>query len=199
MLSKRAGLIISTADAVCDSVLVAIVGSFLGYIRGEGEDYALNSKRLKEVAKAAKNPAWLCFVWFGMTGAISLLEAPVKFTAPLLTRPVALDVGRVVFQALNQAELVALIVLLILVRVSGLARAAWGWVSVLTLIMLMQSIWLLPELAERAQMIASGTEPPQSATHAIYAVLELIKLGILLSFGFWSLSTMSTRACGKPG
>ena len=34
--------------------------------------------KLKELASNVRNPAWLCFVWFGMTAGISLLEAPVK-------------------------------------------------------------------------------------------------------------------------
>ena len=34
------------------------------------------NRKLKELASNAMNPAWLCFVWFGMTAGISLLEAP---------------------------------------------------------------------------------------------------------------------------
>lgn len=45
------------------------------------------SNKLKELGKIAKNPGWLCFVWFGMTAGISLLEAPVKFLAPTQARP----------------------------------------------------------------------------------------------------------------
>ncbi len=48
-------------------------------------------------------------VWFGMTAAISLLETPISFSALTLTRSVALDVGRGVFEALNKAEWVALL------------------------------------------------------------------------------------------
>lgn len=36
----------------------------------------------------------VCLVWAGMVIGISFLEAPVKFMAPSLTRPVGLDVGR---------------------------------------------------------------------------------------------------------
>ena len=55
---------------------------------------------------ALRNPGWVAFVWFGMTAGISLLEAPVKFTAPSLTREVALDVGRVVFAMVEQGILI---------------------------------------------------------------------------------------------
>ncbi|MBT8080228.1 MAG: hypothetical protein KJO31_16735 [Gammaproteobacteria bacterium] len=137
-----------------------------------------------EIVSAVRNPGWVAFVWFGMTAGISLLEAPVKFTAPSLTRPVALDVGRVVFAALNKTELIALILLLILVRAAGKARDWWGSCSLLVVIVIAQSVWLLPALNARAQMIMAGTEPPASYVHGTYAVLELLKLATLLFMGF---------------
>ena len=35
----------------------------------------------------------LCLIWFGIVIGISVIEAPAKFSAPSLTREVALDVG----------------------------------------------------------------------------------------------------------
>ena len=122
-----------------------------------------------------------------MTAGISLLETPVRFTAPTLTRPVALDIGRVVFAALNKAELAALLVLLLVVRISGRARELWIQCSALILILLAQSIWLLPQLAARAQQIVAGVEPAPSMLHGTYSVLELLKLLLLLYLGFRSL------------
>jgi hypothetical protein len=66
----------------------------------------------KDLSLAIKNPAYVCFIWFGMTAGVSLLATPIRFTAPTITRPVAMDIGRVVFAALNKAELVALVILL---------------------------------------------------------------------------------------
>lgn len=137
---------------------------------------------------AIRNPAWICFTWFGMTAGVSLLATPVRFTADTITRPIALDVGRVVFSALNKAELMALVVLLIVVRASGQARSMWAVCGILALIVIAQSAWLLPELAVRTQMIIDGREPPQSYVHAIYSTLELAKLGILFVTGFVALS-----------
>ncbi|MDX1516879.1 MAG: hypothetical protein R3288_08570 [Woeseiaceae bacterium] len=134
------------------------------------------------------NPAWVCFVWFGMTAGISLLATPVRFGAPLMTREVGLDVARVVFSALNRAELVALVLLLIVIRLSGRAARWWAVGGVLTLIVLAQSAWLLPELAARTELVVSGIEPPPSHLHATYSVLELGKLGILLMAGFAALA-----------
>jgi hypothetical protein len=136
---------------------------------------------------AISNPAWICFLWVGITIGVSMIATPVRFTAASITRPIALDVGRVVFAALNKAELAALVILLIVVRSSGRATKLWGFCGVLALIVIAQSAWLTPELAERTQMIINGVEPPQSYAHAIYSSLELIKIGLLLFLGFSSL------------
>lgn len=133
------------------------------------------------------SPAWICFTWFGMTAGVSLLATPARFSAPLITRPVALDVGAVVFAALNKAEFVALILLLIVVRVSGLAARWWAVCGVLTLILVAQSAWLLPELTARAGMVANGVEPPPSIAHAAYSLLELSKLALLFVSGIVAL------------
>ncbi len=156
-----------------------------------------NPAGLKPYLRLLANPAWLCFTWFGLTAGISLLEAPVKFTAPALSREAALDVGRVVFAALNKVELVALILTLVLVRASSLARALWAPAAALALILIAQSAWLLPELSRRSQQIVSGIEPPSSPVHAIYGVLELVKLALLLYLGFRSLAAAQTRPAAR--
>ncbi len=147
----------------------------------------MNAKYWKDISRALRNPAYVCFIWFGMTAGISLLGTPVRFTAPTITRPVALDVGRVVFAALNKAELIALLILLIVVRVSGTARKLWMQCSALILILLAQSVWLLPQLAARSQQIVAGVEPAPSMLHGTYSALELLKLLLLLYLGFRSL------------
>ena len=147
----------------------------------------MNAKYWKGLSRALRNPAYVCFIWFGMTAGVSLLATPVRFTAPLITRPVALDIGRVVFAALNKAELIALVMLLIIVRVSGRARELWMQCSALILILLAQSVWLLPELAARSQQIVAGVEPAPSMLHGTYSALELLKLLLLLYLGFRSL------------
>lgn len=144
------------------------------------------------IKKALANPAWILFTWFGMTAGVSLLATPVRFSAPSITRPVALDVGRVVFSALNRAELIALILLLIVLRTSGRARRWWAVGATLALIVFIQSVWLLPELAERTQIVISGAEPPPSFVHGAYSILELSKLGILFVSGFVALNETSS-------
>jgi hypothetical protein len=150
-------------------------------------------KTLKQFAGSLRNPAWLSFVWFGMSAGISLLETPVRFTAPTITREIALDVGRVVFAALNKAEFIALILLLILVRISGRTRQLLAACFAVALIQIAQAAWLLPQLSERTQQILEGIEPAPSAVHGTYAVLQLLKLALLLYIGFRSMTTEATR------
>lgn len=140
------------------------------------------------IRNALLNPAWVCFTWVGMTVGISMIATPIRFTATSITRPVALDVGRVVFAALNKAELVALVILLVIVRVSGQSRELWAWCSVLILIVLAQGVWLIPELAARTDIVLAGSEPPPSYAHAIYSTLELAKIGLLFFLGIRSLT-----------
>ena len=122
-----------------------------------------------------------------MTIGVAMLATPVRFTAPTITRPIALDVGRVVFAALNKAELAALVLLMIVIRVSGRAAKLWAFAALLALIVIAQSAWLTPELAARTEIIINGGEPPASYAHAIYSSLELLKIGILLYLGFSNL------------
>lgn len=144
----------------------------------------------KRFLNLVRNPAWVCLVWFGMTAGVSLLATPARFSAPTITREIALDVGQVVFAALNKAEFVALIILLILVRLSGQAKHLWAASAALALILIAQSLWLLPELSARTQQIVAGMEPAPSIAHAAYSVLELSKLLILLYAGFRSMQLL---------
>ena len=147
-----------------------------------------NQTMAARIRAALSNPGWICLTWFGMTAGVSLLAVPAQFGAPAASRAVSLDVARTIFTALNQAELVALVLLLVVVRVSGNARRWWAAASALAFIVLAQTVWLLPELAERSRMILAGTDPPPSIAHAAYSTLELVKLGLLFVLG---LSTIT--------
>jgi len=171
----------STVDVSCDSVSGIV-------------HYRAVMQRLRN---ALLNPAWICFLWVGMTIGVSMIATPVRFTATTITREIALDVGRVVFAALNKAELVALVILLIVIRASDRTAKYWGFAAVLALIVIAQSQWLTPELAARTDMIINGVEPPASYAHAIYSSLELIKIGLLLYLGFSSLGTQASG--GRAG
>lgn len=123
-----------------------------------------------------------------MSVGVSLIATPVRFTASSITRPIALDVGRVVFAALSKAEILALVILLIVVRTASLTARWWSVCALLALILLAQGVWLIPELSARTDVILAGGQPPPSSAHGIYATLELSKIALLLFLGFSSLS-----------
>ncbi len=146
---------------------------------------------MSRIRNALLNPAWICFLWVGMSIGISIIATPVRFAS--VSRPLALDIGRHVFAAFNKVELAALVILLIIVRLSGRATRLWSVTALLVLIVIAQVAWLTPELAERTQMIIDGVEPPSSYAHAIYSSLELLKMGVLLYLGFSSLPTSDSK------
>lgn len=127
--------------------------------------------------------AALCFVWAGMILGISFLETPVKFTAPSVTLPIGLDVGRHVFGMFNKVEIVwALLAcgLMIFAHVSG---TLWLPMSTVILIVVLQTGWLLPLLDTRIRMILAGQTQPSTPHHLVYIVLEVLKLICLFAAG----------------
>ncbi len=138
---------------------------------------------IKLNAEVLRSPAWVCFVWFGLTAGASLLAVPAIFSAEAASRAVSLDVARSVFELLSKAELVLLILLLTLVRVADQAGRLWAWCAVLALIMIAQVAWLIPELSARTDSILAGVEPPPSIAHAAYSISGLVKLACLFILG----------------
>lgn len=123
----------------------------------------------------------LSLLWAGVLTGVSFLATPVKFTAASITLPVALDVGRVTFAALNLCEIVLVVVLVTVV--AGLARSALNIAAsaLLLVIVVAQTLWLLPELDERVTMIIAGTKPPPSSLHLLYVLAEGTKLVALVT------------------
>ena len=123
------------------------------------------------------------FVWLGMVVAISFLEAPLKFRAPGVTLRIGLGIGRLVFRALNAAEL--MLALMVLVALSfqpppwpivvGVAIA----VATLAVQLLVVRRWL----NRRSDAVLAGAEPQRSRSHHAYVGLELLKAVSLLVSG----------------
>lgn len=127
----------------------------------------------------------LSFVWAGLVLGISFLEAPVKFTAPSVTRAIGLDVGRHVFAALNKVEIgFGVLALGLLIAAGPGPRVRWALVGVLVLLAF-QTGWLLPILREQATTIIQGGEAPDSNyAHVAYIFLEAAKVASLLYAGW---------------
>ncbi|MEM9653862.1 MAG: DUF4149 domain-containing protein [Actinomycetota bacterium] len=130
----------------------------------------------------------IAYTWFGLILGVSFLATPVKFRAPSLTRPVALDVGRTTFHAFGKVEwlFAALLVLAALFDGRSLPGGVLAAVFAVIAAVLFQAVWLIPRLDLRVAAIIDGQEPPPSRLHTSYAVLEGLKALILVGIGIWS-------------
>jgi len=127
--------------------------------------------------------AALTFFWCGSVVAISFLEAWLKFSAPGVTLPIGLSIGRLVFSALNKLEWVLLIACVICGLVAG-ARWWQGatWLLLAAGILLIETFWLLPVLDKRAACVMAGGQPGPSSTHLVFIAAEVIKVvGLVLA------------------
>ncbi|MCM4151678.1 hypothetical protein DHD05_08755 [Arenibacter sp. N53] len=125
------------------------------------------------------------FLWIGFVGAISFMEAWLKFQVPTLTLSVGLGIGKLVFNALNKVELVlAIIILLALYRTS---KEMFSWRNLFFFIplaiLIFQTIILLPILDTRAMAIIENNPVPMSNAHLYYIGLEVVKVTALFIYG----------------
>jgi hypothetical protein len=135
----------------------------------------------------------LIMLWAGVVIGVSFLTAPAKFTAPTLTLPVAMDVGRQEFGTLNLAEILLAVVALALAAYARVERLIWFGLAVAAAVIALQALWLLPVLDARAEMIIQGETPPRAPWHTIYIAIEVLKLLALLVVGWLALSRPRSR------
>lgn len=125
------------------------------------------------------------FIWIGFVGAISFMEAWLKFQAPGITLELGLSIGSLVFSALNKVELVlALIILIEILRTWSSFSMRRIWLLVPIAILLLGTFWLLPQLNSRAMTIVQGLPVQRSNLHFYFVLLEVLKVATLAVFGF---------------
>jgi hypothetical protein len=129
----------------------------------------------------------LIMLWAGVLIGVSFLAAPAKFGAPGLSLPLALEVGRREFGALNLVEIALAAACLGLAAYTRPERAIWLGVGLAALIVALQWLWLLPTLDARAEMIIQGETPGPAPWHALYIGSETVKLLALLTVGWVAL------------
>jgi hypothetical protein len=129
------------------------------------------------------------FVWLGMVTAISFLEAPLKFRAPGVTLPIGLGIGRLVFRALNIAELTLAAVLASAVLVRMPASRIIISATMPVAILMIQIVLVRPRLARRSDRVFAGKLAPRSNAHYWYVGLEIVKVVALLITGAFLLTT----------
>ncbi|MBF6205483.1 MULTISPECIES: hypothetical protein [Nocardia] len=129
----------------------------------------------------AQHILWfLPMLWLGMVLAISFLEAPLKFRAPGVTLPLGLGIGRLVFRALNVAEVALAALLVVAALIIGPGRATWWWLGAAVILLAVQILAVRPPLSRRADRVLAGEELPRSHAHFWYIGLEVVKVVALL-------------------
>jgi len=129
----------------------------------------------------------ITFIWVGLVLGISFIEAPLKFTAPNITLALGLGIGRVVFGALNKIEIVFSIIILISFWFGKFSFKKHYLYLVVFFILLVQSVWLIPILDERAGLIIAGEELEKTNHHIFYIIIEVLKIVSLLIGGIFFL------------
>jgi len=125
----------------------------------------------------------LTFIWSGLVIGISFVETPLKFKAPGITRKLGLSIGKIVFSALNGIEIIIILLLLSLILTTHQPLVITYVYLGLALIVLLQTVWLLPALKRRIDDIMSDRPLAKSHYHAIYGLLEISKLVMLFIAG----------------
>lgn len=138
----------------------------------------------------------IAVLWFGMVFAIGFIEAPLKFQAPGITIPLGLGIGRLVFMALNIAEGILLVALLIVSLKSGPAKVLGARLKVLialAVIFVAKVAIVRPPLNARTDLVLQGADPGQSPWHYVYIALDVALLALLLFFVLKSVSLLKSR------
>ena len=132
--------------------------------------------------------------WLGFVLSISFMDAWLKFQAEGVTQIIGLNIGKLIFFALNKVELLFLITLGVLILPKRRAMGRENLVNIyglLTVILLIQTFYLLPALDQRVDMIINGTPPVTSFFHFYYLLLEVIKVITLFIFSQLALKKIT--------
>ncbi|MGX6607724.1 hypothetical protein ACWKSP_37200 [Micromonosporaceae bacterium Da 78-11] len=122
------------------------------------------------------------FAWLGMVVAISFLEAPLKFRAPGVTLAIGLGIGRLVFRALNVAEVILALVVIVAMA-SSYQRSTLILSAIAVVALIAQLTVVRPRLHRRTAAVLRGDTENRSGAHLGYVALEIFKVAALLSAG----------------
>lgn len=128
-------------------------------------------------------------LWIGFVAALSFLEAPLKFQAPSVTTPIGLEIGHLVFHALNRIEWVYALVIGLSLFFSSPSNRMVGVASAILIILIIQTVLLFGPLDSRTLAIINGESVPEAAYHLYYIGFELVKL-----FGLVYLTYLQIQA-----
>jgi hypothetical protein len=129
------------------------------------------------------------FLWLGMIGGISFLEAPLKFRAPNVTLQIGLGIGRLVFRALNTVEVIFAVAIVAVVAAGHPPMRVVVALAIALVALAVQLLAVRPRLNRRTDKVLAGLEAPRSHAHYVYVGLEVIKAIALAVAGILLLSS----------
>jgi hypothetical protein len=131
-------------------------------------------------------------LWLGMVLAISFLEAPLKFRAPGLELRVGLAIGRIVFRALNIAEVAWAVVIAVCLIAGPRSAPVTTLASITGALLLIQLAVVRPRLNRRSDRVLSGAAGEtggRSRAHHAYIALEVLKVAALAALAYYLLGS----------
>lgn len=131
----------------------------------------------------------LTFVWLGMVLAISFLEAPLKFRAPGVTLQIGLGIGRLVFRALNSAEVLIAVGITVALALNHPRTGIVVAFDIAFGALIAQLAGVRPRLTRRSDAVLAGENAPRSHAHYVYVALEAVKVIALIVCGILLLAS----------
>jgi hypothetical protein len=101
---------------------------------------------------------------------------------------IGLGIGRLVFRALNVAELVLASVLVVALMIAAPPGRVVAGAALVVAVLVVQVALVRPVLNRRSDPVLAGESPPRSRAHYWYVGLELVKLVALLTTGIMVMS-----------
>ncbi|WP_350270312.1 hypothetical protein AAFP32_01430 [Brevibacterium sp. CBA3109] len=119
-------------------------------------------------------------IWLGLIIGISLIEAPLKFTAPGITIPLGLGIGRLVFTTMNWVEIVIAVILLWAVLKEHVGRLYRGLACGMIAVLIIKITVIRPLLNKRTDAVLAGVEDGGSSLHLLYIAADgILILGLI--------------------
>jgi hypothetical protein len=100
-----------------------------------------------------------------MVLAISVLEAPLKFRAEGLELRVGMAIGRIMFRALNVAEVLWVVVIALCLSVTGPSGPVLVLAALTAVLLAVQLLLVRPRLNRRSARVRVGQDAPRSLVH----------------------------------
>ena len=132
-------------------------------------------------------------LWIGFILAISFMEVPLKFQAPSLTLPVAMEIGHLVYHTLNGIEIGLALVISAITWLADWSPRIRRITTLIYALLATQTALLYTVLDARTLAIINRTDLPEPSYHPIYIGLEVVKLLLLLYLAHLQLTEHEAR------